>query len=105
MLMDHLDRAKGMGVCFEGLSLISDLYKEGERDGMTAHQSCLPLEIVKSNLIRKFLVEGISGYWPRASVTISGSKFVGLMARAYYDAFNAKVVERNVLSSECFPLE
>ena len=101
----HLRRAKDLGILSEDLSLISNSYKEGDRDGMKAHQSCLPLEIIKSNLIREILARGDSGCLRRGNATNKNGKLIELMARAYYDAFNAEIIERGILSSEYFPLE
>ena len=102
---EYLDEAKRMGICSEGLNLISGSYEEGERDGANAHQSCLPLEIVKSNLIRNLFLKRNVNCLKEWSSMNRGGKLVELMARAYYDAFNMEVVERGILSSEYFRLE
>ena len=99
--VEHIDRANRMGFCIEDVALVGELYQRGYEDGATAHQSCSPPVILSSNLIRRYLVEGLPEHWKTGEVGCGG-KVVELMALAYYDGFNKRVTKKGILSSEYF---
>ncbi|MFH0711796.1 MAG: hypothetical protein V1889_01690 [archaeon] len=102
--LGHIKRAVDLGFCESDLILISGWYDRGYDDGETARQSCSPPEILESNLIRDILVGGIPEHFKKIGAECE-RKVIELMARAYYDGYNERVREREILSSEYFPLE
>ena len=99
--VEHIDGAAEIGFCIEDIVLVGDFYQRGYENGADARQSCLPPAILRSNFIRRYLVEGLPEHWKTGEVGCGG-KVVELMALAYYDGFNKRVTKKGILSSEYF---
>ena len=98
-MIDCVDGFVESGICEEDIGLIVDSYREGYGAASGSCQSCLPVEILESNLIRRLLVDGLPEHWKQRESGVGD--VIGFMARAYYDGFNKRIVESGALFSGC----